>query len=115
MKDSNSSNHLEYDDFNKLKENLYAIVPLRCLLLKNNEPTRYEKLIKMETHNDIRKNIPDIWETNQRIVVNRIRNLWGLNEYAEEEIHGICGILEVIYCTNESFLVSLINRKYFLL
>lgn len=70
-------------------------MPLRCLLLKKTDPKKYEILLNMETHNEIRKNIPDIWETNQRVIVDRICKLWGLNQYEADEIHSICGILEV--------------------
>lgn len=49
----------------------------------------------MEHHNAIRKKIPDVWNGNQINVVNRIIKDWGLTEYNEEEIHTICGILEV--------------------
>nr|CAH7726752.1 unnamed protein product [Callosobruchus chinensis] len=49
----------------------------------------------MEHHNSIRKNITQIWNTNQINVVNRIRGSWGLTEYSENEIHTVCGVLEV--------------------
>ena len=79
----------------KLRTNFNAIVPLRCLLLKDTDPKAYENLMTMETHNEIRRNIPELWNSDQNTVVNRIRNDWGLKEYTEEEIHSICGILEV--------------------
>lgn len=49
----------------------------------------------MESHNKIRRNIPSLWNRNQEFVVERIRNQWGYTEFSEEEIHTICGILEV--------------------
>lgn len=51
----------------------------------------------MESHNDIRKNIPVVWQNNQINVVDRIRNEWDLKEYEEMEIHTVCGILEVSF------------------
>lgn len=63
--------------------------------MKTTNPTTYEALMKMETHNAIRKNIPEIWNLNQLTIVDRIRKDWGLEEFSEEEIHSICGILEV--------------------
>lgn len=36
-----------------------------------------------------------LWTRNQKILVDRIRNQWMLSEFSEEEIHTICGILEV--------------------
>lgn len=41
------------------------------------------------------KGIPALWNRNQNVIVNRIRNGWKLLEFSEEEIHRICGILEV--------------------
>lgn len=49
----------------------------------------------MEAHNEIRKNIPALWSRNQNVIVNRIRNQWKIMEFSEEEIHTICGYLEV--------------------
>lgn len=49
----------------------------------------------MESHDEIRKNIPEVWNLNQKTVVDRIRNDWGLEEFSEEEIHKVCGVLEV--------------------
>lgn len=49
----------------------------------------------MESHNDIRQNIPDLWASNQTKVVDRIIKSWRLTEFTQEEIHNICGVLEV--------------------
>lgn len=51
--------------------------------------------MQMEAHNEIRKSIPDVWALNQKHVVDRIRKEWGLTEFSEDEIHNICGLLEV--------------------
>lgn len=80
-----------------LKEKVYnTIVPLRCLLLKNTD--KWELLRSMESHDSIRRKIPIIWNTNQVTVVDQLRKHWELTQYPEEEIHTICGIMEVI-CT----------------
>lgn len=63
--------------------------------MKTTNPTLYETLTKMESHNEIRRNIPELWNLNQTTIVDRIRKDWGLEEFTEEEIHSICGILEV--------------------
>lgn len=47
----------------------------------------------MEAHNELRRARGDLWPINERTVVQRIRK-WGL-QYDPEEIHTICGILEV--------------------
>ncbi|XP_068913242.1 SET domain-containing protein SmydA-8-like isoform X2 [Tenebrio molitor] len=95
LKTTRSAQMLEYNELEKMRPHFNAIVPLRCLLLKETDPQAYEGLMKMETHNEIRRNIPDLWRTNQITVVNRIVEDWGLKEYTEEEVHSICGILEV--------------------
>lgn len=74
---------------------MQALVPLRCLILKKTNPKNYDILLNMEHHNALRQNIPEVWNTNQENVVNRIINDWGLKEFSEDEIHTICGILEV--------------------
>lgn len=72
-----------------------AIVPLRCLLLKEHHPGDWRTLMTMEAHNDIRKQIPTLWSYNQKSVVDRIVKDWNILNYSEEEIHTVCGILEV--------------------
>jgi hypothetical protein len=72
-----------------------AIVPLRCLLLKKHAPDKWDVLNTMESHCDIRREIPYIWDNNQTKVVDRIREKWGFKEYTEKELHTVCGYLEV--------------------
>lgn len=89
------ADHLDRSKGKELIKMYEAIAPFRCLLLKKNDPNRWERLNKMEAHNDIRRNISSLWKRNQEVVVNRLRNIWGFNEFSEEEIHTVCGILEV--------------------
>lgn len=71
------------------KTNVYNfIVPLRCLLLKTT--TEWRILIGMESHNLIRKQITNIWQLNEQTVVRKLRQY-----FDADEIHTICGILEV--------------------
>ncbi|XP_022197560.2 SET domain-containing protein SmydA-8 isoform X2 [Nilaparvata lugens] len=72
-----------------------AIVPLRCLLLKSHNPAKWNILQTLEAHNSIRKKLNYIWECNQKYIVDRIRNTWKMEEHTEEEIHTVCGYLEV--------------------
>lgn len=51
--------------------------------------------MNMEHHNGIRRNLPDLWNNNQINIVDRILNDWHLTEFTHQEIHTICGILEV--------------------
>lgn len=39
--------------------------------------------------------LPALWKRNQEVIVNRIRNQWKLDQWSSEEIHTMCGILEV--------------------
>lgn len=86
-----------FNDLPLIRNHFQAIVPLRCLLLKISDPSAYTSLMDMEHHNSMRRNIPEVWNGNQINVVNRIIKVWGLTEYSEEEVHTICGILEVRY------------------
>ena len=94
-----------------------VIAPLRCLLLKQNSKDRWEKLQRMESHNGIRRGIPSLWQRNQRVIVEQIRNRWGIKDFTEEEIHTVCGILEV-NCfeigQNESRARALYDEAYLL-
>ncbi|XP_050347758.1 uncharacterized protein LOC126771738 isoform X2 [Nymphalis io] len=83
----------DYSNIEELKDSYQALAPLRCLLLKKEDPDKWTALSAMEAHNDIRRARGDIWPMNDRNVVQRLKK-WGL-EYDEEEIHTICGILEV--------------------
>nr|CAD7259157.1 unnamed protein product [Timema shepardi] len=83
--------HLTQD----LKAQYSAIVPLRCLLMKHHKPDKWKVLCTMESHNEVRRKLPNIWQNNQSSVVDRIRELWGVRQYSEEEIHTVCGVLEV--------------------
>lgn len=44
--------------------------------------------------------MPTLWNRNQELIVNRIRNQWNYKEFSEDEVHTICGILEVILSQN---------------
>lgn len=78
----------------ELEHDYEAITVLRCLMLKSLSAQSWKTLNEMEAHNEIRKNIPALWNRNQEVLVNRIRNEWKLLEFSEEEIHTMCGILE---------------------
>ncbi|CAL8135441.1 unnamed protein product [Orchesella dallaii] len=72
-----------------------ALTILRGLMLKLRDPVSWKKLMHLEAHNDIRKNLP-LWRENMINVVIVILDQWHLFEYfSEEEIHTVCGILEV--------------------
>ncbi|CAG9767203.1 unnamed protein product [Ceutorhynchus assimilis] len=95
LQECKSASFLNYTNLEELRTNFQALVPLRCLILKTTDPSSYAILMDMESHNGIRKNIPDLWALNQARVVDRIIKDWRLTEFTPEEIHTICGILEV--------------------
>lgn len=49
----------------------------------------------MQSHDEVRRKIASVWQANQLAVVDRIRDEFGLKQFAADEIHIICGILEV--------------------
>ncbi|XP_044760063.1 SET domain-containing protein SmydA-8-like isoform X2 [Coccinella septempunctata] len=95
LKECHSKTFFTWDDIEDMRTNYHSIVPLRCLILKSTDPTSFQTLMDMESHNEIRKNIPAVWLSNQNTVVDTILGKWKLTEYTAEEIHTICGILEV--------------------
>ncbi|XP_050091756.1 SET domain-containing protein SmydA-8-like isoform X2 [Anopheles aquasalis] len=72
-----------------------AILTLRCMLLATVDPTRYRGIQEMDPLNAVRQNIPKLWKRNQKEIVSRIRDDWGFSEFSEQELHTICGVIEV--------------------
>uniref|UniRef100_A0A182MY56 SET domain-containing protein n=1 Tax=Anopheles dirus TaxID=7168 RepID=A0A182MY56_9DIPT len=72
-----------------------ALLTLRCMLLKGVDPARYGRILDMDPLNSVRQAIPKLWNRNHREIVRRIRSEWGFEEFSEEELHTICGVLEV--------------------
>ncbi|XP_056644381.1 SET domain-containing protein SmydA-8-like isoform X1 [Diorhabda sublineata] len=95
LRKTNSSKFLNYNDFSNIRSRLCAIVPLRCLILKKVDPKTYDLLLNMEHHNELRMNISEVWNNNQKNVVDTLIDDWGLTCFSEEEIHTVCGILEI--------------------
>ncbi|XP_061719422.1 SET domain-containing protein SmydA-8 [Cydia pomonella] len=82
-----------YNELEDLKESYHALMPLRCLLLKKADPSKWAAVSAMEAHNALRKERPDIWPSNETHVLSRLR-AWRMG-FDDEEVHTICGILEV--------------------
>jgi len=65
-----------------------ALSALRCLILKLYEPQKWKKLIRLESHNAIRVDLP-VWESNRQ-AVEVILETWKLNDlFTEEEIYTV--------------------------
>ena len=74
----------------------YALTPFRCLLLKKINPEKWKIIKNMESHTDERKKDGKLWETNEKMAVDIIKNFWGLSDDDDDnDIHFVCGILEV--------------------
>lgn len=86
---------LEKTSNNDVKFFYEVLLPLRCLLLKHENKEKWENIMKMESHNDIRRKIPSLWNRNQEVIVNRLKNSWNIKTFTDDEIHTICGVLEV--------------------
>lgn len=83
----------DYTNLDDLRDSYQALMPLRCLLLKKMDPEKWASVSAMEAHNNMRRARGDIWPLNERNVVQRLKK-WRL-EFEVEEIHTVCGILEV--------------------
>lgn len=95
MKEHNLASFLTKCDEKDIRFIFESILSLRCLLYKRINHHKWMQINEMESHNKIRRNIPSLWNRNQELIVERIRHQWGYTEYTEEEIHTVCGILEV--------------------
>ncbi|XP_055536040.1 SET domain-containing protein SmydA-8 [Wyeomyia smithii] len=95
LKDHNVAKLQETCTGQQLKLMYEAIFALRCLLLKYVDRQRYAQLLDMDPLNSVRQGIPSLWKRNQECIVRRIREEWNFVEFSEEEIHTMCGIIEV--------------------
>lgn len=95
LREKRVADHLDRSTPKNLINMYEALAPFRCLLLKQFDKDKWEQLNRMEAHNDIRRAVTTLWNRNQEVVVDQIRNTWGFNEFDEDEIHTVCGILEV--------------------
>ncbi|OAD54391.1 Protein msta, isoform B, partial [Eufriesea mexicana] len=74
---------------------LECITPLRLLLESEKNPERWNNEVKnMESHNKIRSQKKQ-WKLNHVNVVEYIRKRLKLDRFSEEQIHTVCGILEI--------------------
>ncbi|KAK6616972.1 hypothetical protein RUM44_005329 [Polyplax serrata] len=73
----------------------YALTPLRCLILKEENENVWKRMKTMEAHTEERMKDNNLWQTNQEMAVNVIRNDWGIKKFGENDIHFVCGVLEV--------------------
>ncbi|KAH8388057.1 hypothetical protein KR093_011417, partial [Drosophila rubida] len=74
---------------------LYELVLIvRIVLLRGAQPEQYARIRCMQSHTEQRRLNATLWQHYERKVVQRLRDEWRL-EVAAEELHEICGILDV--------------------
>lgn len=71
------------------------ILPLRCLLLRDSDPTAWEEFKKLEAHLELRKG-SDIWNTYEETVVRPLKQ-YNITKPGDPEdiIQWVCSILDV--------------------
>ncbi|XP_045604494.1 SET domain-containing protein SmydA-8 [Procambarus clarkii] len=80
-------------DFQEAQYMYEAMLPLRCYCLSKMEPDKWQTLIAMESHNDLRRGT-ELWEREQTNVVDYL--VQKVKVPVEEEVlHTITGILDV--------------------
>lgn len=78
-------------------KNLYELVLIvRILLMKQHSSELYKRIMLMESHMEERKKNPQLWSHYESNVVTYLRDTWHMaSEFTSQEIHTICGILDV--------------------
>lgn len=71
-----------------------CIMPLRCLWLKGRQAAKWESLSSMESHLQQRLNT-DVHAVNQANVVDFMNHYLKVAAFTGEEIHTVCGIIDV--------------------
>ena len=73
-----------------------AILPLRCLLLKQHRPEEWQYFASFESHINQLKSVPGDWAQTQANVVEQIRSGWSLADlFPPEEVEMVEGILYI--------------------
>lgn len=70
-----------------------CVTPLRCLWLRERDETRWGVIARMESHAEERRGTR-LFQMRQRNVVDFIRVVLGIEEYDDEVIHAVCGVLD---------------------
>ncbi|XP_017045855.2 SET domain-containing protein SmydA-8 [Drosophila ficusphila] len=75
---------------------LYELVMIvRILLLRQHDPEQFALIARMESHTEERRQNEALWQHYEKKVVQRLRVTWQLEDLAEEQVHEVCGILDV--------------------
>lgn len=71
-----------------------CMTTLRCLLLKANDPARWQKLIQLESHCDERRGSIQ-WRNDREGVAKFIPRFFKCDQWTEEEILKVAGIVQI--------------------
>ncbi|EDV44517.1 uncharacterized protein Dana_GF20287 [Drosophila ananassae] len=75
---------------------LYELVMIvRILLLRQRDPEQFAAIERMESHTEERRKNQVLWQHYEQKVVQRLREVWQLEDLQPEQIHQVCGILDV--------------------
>lgn len=75
---------------------LYELVMIvRILLLRQHDPEQFELIARMESHTEERRKNKVLWQHYEEKVVRRLREEWNLQDLPPEQVHEVCGILDV--------------------
>lgn len=85
---------VQVNKFMQVNQMYECITPLRCLWLKDNDPAKWAALSQMESHLERRMNT-DVHEVNQANVVDFLQKYLRVLNFSEEEIHRVCGVIDV--------------------
>lgn len=79
---------------NEVRDLYELVMIVRIVLLQQLEPAEYALIRRMESHTAERRENAVLWQHYEQKVVQRLRGDWQL-EVSAEELHEICGILDV--------------------
>lgn len=71
-----------------------CVTTLRCLYLRDSDPVKWERLQSLESHCEERKKTRR-YEDDRVTVAQFLRHFFHLQDFEEEEILRVCGILQV--------------------
>ncbi|KAH8304072.1 hypothetical protein KR059_000002, partial [Drosophila kikkawai] len=75
---------------------LYELVMIvRILLLRQHDPEQFQLIARMESHTEERRKNAVLWQHYEEKVVQRLRQDWQLEDLPAEQVHEVCGILDV--------------------
>ncbi|KAH8420217.1 hypothetical protein KR009_007513 [Drosophila setifemur] len=75
---------------------LYELVMIvRILLLRQHDPEQFALIARMESHTEERRKNHTLWQHYEQKVVRRLREVWQLQDLEPEQVHQVCGILDV--------------------